>query len=84
MSDEMNDSTFENLSTPRRILLVVLRVFSTLVMGVFFGSIVWIVATQFGLPVILTAVLTAGSGLIGAAVGWKWWDKLIDGMTAGL
>jgi len=84
MSEETSPLYIKNLSTPRRILGVICQVFATLVMGGFVGFMVWIAATQFELPAILTAVLTGGSGLIGAAVGWRWWYRVIDGLMAGL
>lgn len=78
MSGKTNRSSKTSLSKPRRILIAVLRVIAALVVGGLLGAIAWLVTNQFALPDVLAIALTAGGGLIGAAAGWRWWDKVLD------
>lgn len=84
MSAETEEFDFKKLSTPRQVLVVVCRGVATLAVGGFFGLVVWLAANHFELPAILTAALTFGGGLIGATVGWRWWDRVIDALIVGL
>ncbi|MEM8690219.1 MAG: hypothetical protein AAGF81_23040 [Pseudomonadota bacterium] len=57
---------------------------SAVLMGGVSGFIAFALADFFALSQTLVMTLSGVAGLLGAAFGWRFWYKIIDGALAGI